>query len=79
MCSRSECSSGTSSGGAWNTANHFGVAHTTILSAALPEFGATTTCIVVGRAWAKALFLLVVAGEKDLDDGGDEEESTIFS
>jgi len=46
--------------------------------AALPECTTTGSAGVVVRwAWSVALLLLVVAGEKELDSGGDEEEEDV--
>lgn len=45
---------------------------------ALPEWTTTGSAgVVVGWAWAVALLLLVVAGEKELDSGGDEKEEDV--
>lgn len=41
---------------------------------AAPPLTAAAVGVVVGRGWAEALLALVVAGQEDLEEDGDEEE-----
>lgn len=64
-----------SSSGSSRDGSHLGVAQLVALLA-LPKLGARAASVVVSRARAEALLLLVVSSEKDLDRNGEEEEET---
>lgn len=60
------------------TGSHLGVASGASLAAALPEWTtAGALGVVVRRAGAIALLLLVVAGEKELNHGREEEKEDV--
>ena len=60
------------------SSSHLGIPSVVCLLVTLPEWTTTNTGgVVVAWAWAVALLLLVVAGEQDLEDGGDEEQEDV--
>ena len=74
-CSRCSQAASSSGSGRRNDTN-FRIAETLGTAVTLPELNTGTLGIVIPWAWAKTLFLLVLATEANLDNGGEEEEDS---
>jgi len=63
-------------GGGGRNSGDFRITKLVVTLLALPELGAGTASVVVGRSRAEALLLLVVTSEKNLYRNGEKEEES---